>query len=364
MDSYPCEGLGLLTPSTHFQALSAQKSFLRKHCIQVPRSWLGAHFVPLGGRKSHVPLHVNVHEPVHESNAAISIFGGAICQWSRLFKSPCCPCRCWCCLCHCAGGHDSPTPNCSQSNDPQVSPSDTNVLNHWSRDVAQRYAFTPTTSVPRSLDADNRPCFFLACSPERNIIEAASSGAQVAISLVANIAANLIAFIALKEFLNATLTWAGERVGIYDPPLTFEVSTKPHRLNFIALHIRFQFLGISLSCSRQVNSYSNESAHIYMCMFSRCLLASKRIEKQITDQRNEVKSVVRVQGVKSISVNVIKCKWRKLPRAVFKTDLDFRCWNVQLHELDQESETQVRPIFAAVVSATQCPVTYVETTTP
>ena len=60
-------------------------------------------------------------------------------------------------------------------------------------------------------------------SPERNIIEAASAGASTAIALVANIAANLIAFIALKAFLDATLTWFGERVGIFDPPLTFEV---------------------------------------------------------------------------------------------------------------------------------------------
>jgi len=49
---------------------------------------------------------------------------------------------------------------------------------------------------------------------EANFIEAATSGASNAISLVANIAANLIAFWALLAFINATLTWFGQRVGI------------------------------------------------------------------------------------------------------------------------------------------------------
>jgi len=54
-----------------------------------------------------------------------------------------------------------------------------------------------------------------------NFIEAAAAGASNAISLVANIAANLIAFIALLHFINATLTWFGQRVGIQE--LTFQV---------------------------------------------------------------------------------------------------------------------------------------------
>ena len=49
---------------------------------------------------------------------------------------------------------------------------------------------------------------------EVNFIEAAAAGASNAISLVANIAANVIAFWALLRFLNSALTWFGQRVGI------------------------------------------------------------------------------------------------------------------------------------------------------
>lgn len=56
---------------------------------------------------------------------------------------------------------------------------------------------------------------------ERNILEAASSGAIDAIGLVANIAANLIAFLAILAFVNAVLSWMGEMVNIHG--LTFQV---------------------------------------------------------------------------------------------------------------------------------------------
>ena len=59
------------------------------------------------------------------------------------------------------------------------------------------------------------------------MIEAASAGASQSVKLVANIAANLIAFISLLAFINATLRWFGARVGL-EPPnypeLTFEVN--------------------------------------------------------------------------------------------------------------------------------------------
>lgn len=61
-------------------------------------------------------------------------------------------------------------------------------------------------------------------STERNLIEAASNGASQSIKLVANIAVNLIAFIALLHLINSVLTWFGHRLGWYDDPLTFEVS--------------------------------------------------------------------------------------------------------------------------------------------
>lgn len=58
---------------------------------------------------------------------------------------------------------------------------------------------------------------------ERNILEAASNGATDAISLVANVAANLIAFLAVLAFINATLSWLGEMVDIHG--LSFQVKS-------------------------------------------------------------------------------------------------------------------------------------------
>uniref|UniRef100_A0A8D0KKD1 Concentrative nucleoside transporter C-terminal domain-containing protein n=1 Tax=Salvator merianae TaxID=96440 RepID=A0A8D0KKD1_SALMN len=55
----------------------------------------------------------------------------------------------------------------------------------------------------------------------KNLLEAASQGASASISLVANIAANLIAFLALLSFFNAALSWLGN---MFDyPQLSFEV---------------------------------------------------------------------------------------------------------------------------------------------
>ncbi|KAL4221927.1 hypothetical protein ACF0H5_017979 [Mactra antiquata] len=50
---------------------------------------------------------------------------------------------------------------------------------------------------------------------ESNIIEAASNGAAVSIGLIANIAVNLIAFLAFLHFFDSTLIWFGHRVGLH-----------------------------------------------------------------------------------------------------------------------------------------------------
>uniref|UniRef100_A0A8B9K428 Sodium/nucleoside cotransporter n=1 Tax=Astyanax mexicanus TaxID=7994 RepID=A0A8B9K428_ASTMX len=55
----------------------------------------------------------------------------------------------------------------------------------------------------------------------KNILEAASAGASASIGLVANIAANLIAFLAILDFINAALKWLGGMVGY--PDITFEI---------------------------------------------------------------------------------------------------------------------------------------------
>nr|XP_025856346.1 sodium/nucleoside cotransporter 1 isoform X2 [Vulpes vulpes] len=49
----------------------------------------------------------------------------------------------------------------------------------------------------------------LTCGDAQNLLEAASSGAAVSVKLVANIGANLIAFLALLAFINAALSWLG-----------------------------------------------------------------------------------------------------------------------------------------------------------
>ncbi|NXX15787.1 S28A2 protein, partial [Podargus strigoides] len=61
----------------------------------------------------------------------------------------------------------------------------------------------------------------LSSGEERNILEAASNGAAASVGLVANIAANLIAFLAVLEFINAALRWFGEMVDIEG--LSFQV---------------------------------------------------------------------------------------------------------------------------------------------
>uniref|UniRef100_A0A8C5M4Z4 Sodium/nucleoside cotransporter n=1 Tax=Leptobrachium leishanense TaxID=445787 RepID=A0A8C5M4Z4_9ANUR len=56
---------------------------------------------------------------------------------------------------------------------------------------------------------------------ERTLLEAASNGASTSVGLVANIAANLIAFIALLEFVNAVFSWLGGMVDY--PQLTLQL---------------------------------------------------------------------------------------------------------------------------------------------
>ncbi|MBZ3880035.1 Sodium/nucleoside cotransporter 1 [Sciurus carolinensis] len=48
----------------------------------------------------------------------------------------------------------------------------------------------------------------------QNLVEAASSGAAISVKVVANIAANLIAFLAVLAFVNAALSWLGDMVEI------------------------------------------------------------------------------------------------------------------------------------------------------
>ncbi|XP_035668576.1 solute carrier family 28 member 3-like isoform X2 [Branchiostoma floridae] len=77
--------------------------------------------------------------------------------------------------------------------------------------------FYPETEETMRLD-DNVE---LGKGDERNVIEAVAQGSQIAISLVANIAVNLISFLALLAFFNGILSWVGCMVG-YEI-LSFEI---------------------------------------------------------------------------------------------------------------------------------------------
>lgn len=73
--------------------------------------------------------------------------------------------------------------------------------------------------------------FALLPSDEKNILEAASGGASASIGLVANIAVNLIAFLAILDFVNASLRWLGGMVGY--PTVTFQVCFKTNESLFV-----------------------------------------------------------------------------------------------------------------------------------
>lgn len=75
----------------------------------------------------------------------------------------------------------------------------------------------PETEIPESL---NESDIDIPKGNERNVIEAAAKGASTAIALAANIAANLIAFLAFLAFFNGVLSWLGSMVG--HPELSFE----------------------------------------------------------------------------------------------------------------------------------------------
>ncbi|XP_071108418.1 solute carrier family 28 member 3-like [Haliotis cracherodii] len=68
-------------------------------------------------------------------------------------------------------------------------------------------------------DIDPDDVYKLQMDTPNNVIEAASNGASVSISLVANVAVNVMAFLALLQLVDASLIFLGDRVGIED--LTF-----------------------------------------------------------------------------------------------------------------------------------------------
>ncbi|XP_060603523.1 solute carrier family 28 member 3-like isoform X1 [Ruditapes philippinarum] len=84
--------------------------------------------------------------------------------------------------------------------------------------LAMAKLFYPETKTSKHRAED---VYNMEKGTESNIIEAASNGASISIKLIANIAVNLIAFLAILKFLDSTLIWLGHRVDMYDPELTF-----------------------------------------------------------------------------------------------------------------------------------------------
>ncbi|XP_078007233.1 sodium/nucleoside cotransporter 1 isoform X2 [Phascolarctos cinereus] len=61
----------------------------------------------------------------------------------------------------------------------------------------------------------------LSYGEAQNLLEATTNGAAISVGLIANIAANLIAFLAVLAFINAALSWLGEMVDIQE--LSFQL---------------------------------------------------------------------------------------------------------------------------------------------
>ncbi|XP_044120274.1 solute carrier family 28 member 3 [Neovison vison] len=78
--------------------------------------------------------------------------------------------------------------------------------------------FWPETETPK---ITLKNAMKMESGDSRNLLEAATQGASSSISLVANIAVNLIAFLSLLSFVNAALSWFGN---MFDyPQLSFEI---------------------------------------------------------------------------------------------------------------------------------------------
>ncbi|XP_068961183.1 solute carrier family 28 member 3 [Petaurus breviceps papuanus] len=84
--------------------------------------------------------------------------------------------------------------------------------------LATAKLFWPETEIPK---ITLKNTLKMEKGDSRNLLEAASYGASSSISLVANIAVNMIAFLALLAFMDSALSWLGN---MFDyPQLNFEV---------------------------------------------------------------------------------------------------------------------------------------------
>ncbi|KAL5006942.1 hypothetical protein ScPMuIL_015748 [Solemya velum] len=86
--------------------------------------------------------------------------------------------------------------------------------------LAMSKLFYPETERHESNEED---VYRYEKSDSDNVLDVATRGAAMSVKVATSTAANLIAFISLLAFVNATLQWFGERVGLENPPLTFQL---------------------------------------------------------------------------------------------------------------------------------------------
>eukprot|EP00069_Balaena_mysticetus_P009248 bmy_20093T0 len=93
---------------------------------------------------------------------------------------------------------------------------------------------TPKITLKKAMKMEN--------GDSKNLLEAATQGASSSIPLVANIAANLIAFLALLSFVNSALSWFGN---MFDyPQLSFEMRAETIATYALCGFANFGSLGI------------------------------------------------------------------------------------------------------------------------
>ncbi|KAK2499898.1 hypothetical protein MC885_014679 [Smutsia gigantea] len=99
--------------------------------------------------------------------------------------------------------------------------------------------FWPETETPK---ITLKNAMKMESGDSRNLLEAATQGASSSISLVANIAVNLIAFLALLSFVNSALSWFGN---MFDyPQLSFEIRSETIATYALCGFANFGSLGI------------------------------------------------------------------------------------------------------------------------
>lgn len=107
--------------------------------------------------------------------------------------------------------------------------------------------FWPETEKSR---IHNKDIYNMEKRKEKNIIEAAANGALDTIPLIASIAVNLIAFIAILEFINVTLEWFGQRNGL-EPPYIDDKLTFQYICSYVFYPLAF-IIGVNPTDCRRV----------------------------------------------------------------------------------------------------------------